>query len=172
MWGTAEERQPLVRARPRGHLAAVAAGEGAQPVAYDASTLRMAKMPGYDRSAAADNANVFHGREVRKVPTAAGGMGFVLQLVHAEDDPDGWTAPEVAGYDGWGHDSGRKWRNGALLESEGYERFRETFGPEAYTLHHRFYLHLDGANRMWLAAEDGCQGFPAPAKKGFMKLFG
>ena len=185
---------------------------------------------------------IFHGREIRRVPDAAGGMNFVLQLSHTDDDADGWTPQERAGYDGWGHDSGRQWRTGEMLEGEGFKTFRSTacgrghlrhigssaarchgrigerlpppgrsphqekpprpdacshgwrcrhetsrhatsadsfrrfrhagstFGPQAFTLHHRFYLHLDGRNRMWLSAEDGCEGTPSVAKK-FMGLF-
>lgn len=66
------------------------------------------------------------------------------------------TAGGVAGYDGWGHDGGRVWRKGQHLEAEGFRSFRSKFGAAAYTLHHRFYLHLDSQNRLWLAAEDGC----------------
>lgn len=50
------------------------------PVIYDASVNRMQNMPAYSQSADANDVNVFHGREVRKVPNAAGGMGFVLQV--------------------------------------------------------------------------------------------
>ena len=58
-----------------------------------ASMRRMAQVPGYDKSNYADDATFFHGREVRKVPNAAGGMNFVLQL-SAVDDKDGWVAGE------------------------------------------------------------------------------
>jgi len=85
-------------------------------------------------------------------------MGFVLQLVHSNEDPDGWTPPEVATYDGWGHDAGRTWRTAERLTSEGYANFPSTFGAEAFTLNHRCYFHLDGRNQLWLAAEDGCEG--------------
>ena len=133
-----------------------------QLVVHDAAIKRMASMPGYSKDARADNVKVFHGREVRKVADAAGGMGFVLQLSHAaEEDEEGWTPQERAGYDGWGHDSRRVWRDGKRLEKEGFKSFREKFGAAAYTLHHRFFLHLDGRNRLWLAAEDGCEGFPS-----------
>eukprot|EP00966_Prymnesium_polylepis_P237535 5493850-Prymnesium_polylepis.1 len=152
----------------RSHLAAVAAaaadGADAMPLIHDADTNRMNKMAAYDRSAAADNVRLFHGREVRKVPDAAGGMGFTIHLSLAgADDPEGWTAEELAGYDGWGHDSQRVWRTGERLEGEGFGTFRSKFGPEAFTLHHRFFLHLDSRDQMWLSAEDGCEGFPAPA---------
>ena len=50
--------------------------------------------PGYSQDAHADNVKVFHGREIRQVPNAAGGMGFVLQLSMAEGDPEGWTAED------------------------------------------------------------------------------
>jgi len=123
---------------------------------------KMQKMAKYTRSADADNVMVFHGREVREVPHAAGGMSFVLQLSHSDSsDKEGWTMQERAGYDGWGHDSRRTWRTGERLEQEGFLGFSSQFGGAAYTLHHRFYLHLDDRNRLWLAAEDGCEGFPA-----------
>ena len=77
----------------RTHLSNVAgSGGGGQPVVCDATTNRMAKMAGYEKSAFADNMKLFHGREIRKVPTAEGGMGFVLQLSLAGGgDPEGWT---------------------------------------------------------------------------------
>ena len=43
-------------------------------------------------------------------------------------------------------------------------------GEKAFTLHHRFYLHLDRSNQLWLSAEDGCEGRPAKAAE--RKLFG
>jgi hypothetical protein len=142
----------------RSHLADVAKN-GGDVTLYDASKARMASIPDYSKSAFADNMKLFHGREVRKVPTASGGMGFVLQLSLADgDDPEGWTPQEIAGYDGWGHDVSRVWRTGEMLESEGYKSFQSTFGPSAFTLHHRFYLHLDRSNGLWLSAEDGCEG--------------
>lgn len=61
-------------------------------------------------------------------------------------------------YSGWLSDQQRRWRNGSLLRSEGFDTFEARFGPEAFTLHHRFYLHRDGAGAVWLAAEDGCEG--------------
>lgn len=147
----------------RNHLANVAKDGrcSLQPFVFDRATDRMAKMPGYSRDANADNVKLFHGREVRQVPTAAGGMGFVLQLSLAGDDPEGWTPQELAGYDGWGHDSHRTWRNAERLESEGFTTFRSKFGSSAFALHHRFYLHLDRDNQLWLSAEDGCEGCPA-----------
>merc|ERR1711879_1051047 len=96
------------------------------------------------------------------VTNAAGGQGCVLQLCLAnEADPEGWTPHEVDDYNGWAHDSGRPWRRGQQLESEGFEGFTRKFGDAAYTLHHRFYLHFDGRNQIWLSAEDGCEGEPA-----------
>ncbi|KAJ1452555.1 hypothetical protein M885DRAFT_310312 [Pelagophyceae sp. CCMP2097] len=150
--------QLVLTDRLRTKLAAAAGGSGAQPVVYGAATARMAQMPGYGRSAFADDVTLFHGREVRSVPDAAGGMNFVLQLSASADDPDGWTEKEITEYDGWGHDQGRNWRKGETLPSEGYSKFHEQFGPTAYSLHHRFYLHLDNRNRLWLSAEDGCEG--------------
>ena len=52
---------------------------------------RMFMTPGYSQDADADNVRIFHGREIRQVPHASGGMGFVLQLSMAEGDPEGWT---------------------------------------------------------------------------------
>jgi len=128
----------------------------------DSTTYRMHRLEGYEQSAKADNLGIFHGREIRQVPWAEGGRGFVLHLSLADgQDPEGWTAQEIAGYDGWGHDSGRDWRIGPRLEKEGFTNFCTKFGPQSFALHHRFYLHMDTLNRMWLSAEDGCEGTPA-----------
>lgn len=99
----------------RARLLAVAQGGGAaaasQPNVFDATMQRMMQTPGYQQNADADNVQYFHGREVRKVKSAAGGMGFVLHLSDTDDaDPEAWTPGERADYDGWGHDS----RYGAL----------------------------------------------------------
>ena len=149
----------------RAQLSDVAAGGSSdprQPVVYDPAINKMHRLPGYTQDASADGATIFHGREVRSVPHAAGGMSFVLHLSDAQsDDPEGWTSQEVEGYDGWGHDGGRTWRKGARLEAEGFTGFRSRFGAAAYTLHHRFYWHWDRLDRLWLAAEDGCEGFPS-----------
>ena len=156
-----------------------------QPVIFDASKTRMSQTANYVQSASADNVAIFHGREIRQVPDAAGGMGMVLQLSLAssseaeeeEKDPQGWTAQEIQRYDGWGHDSGREWRKAQQLHEEGFSNFAQQFGPSAYSLHHRFYLHHDRANRLWLSAEDGCEGTPvdvSPNKKSgvLSNLFG
>jgi len=129
-----------------------------QPVVFDASVRRMAQIPDYSESSFADNTVFFHGREVRKVPTAAGGMGMVLQLVSVKGDPEGWSDEELREYNGWGHDSGRKWRNAADHAGEGNSIYQEKFGPSAFGLHHRFYWHFDRNNGLWLSAEDGCEG--------------
>jgi len=129
------------------------------PVVYDASMARMMSIPNYRQSSDADDVNVFYGREVRKVPNATGGMGFVLQLVSSKEDPEGWTTQEVAEYNGWAHDSGRKWRKSADHALEGNEAYSGRFGSNAFGLHHRFYWHLDARNNLWLSAEDGCEGF-------------
>jgi len=165
----------------REHLVNVAASEEEeqqQPLVFDASKPRMFHIPDYTKNGLADNTRLFHGREIRKVPNAAGGMGFVLHLSLAspsdgknsltENDPEGWTEQEVEGYDGWGHDVGRIWRTGEKLEEEGVVGFREKFGKDSFGLHHRFYLHLDGRDRLWLSAEDGCEGTPA-GKHSIMK---
>ena len=57
------------------------------------------------------------------------------------------------------------------LEDEGVAGFRERYGPNSFTLNHRFYLHLDNTNQLWLSAEDGCEGrLVDPGEK--KKLFG
>ena len=61
-------------------------------------------------------------------------------------------------YDGWAHDASRRWRKSQQLVQEGFRNFNEKFGADAFTLHHRFYLHRDTRGRLWLAAEDGCEG--------------
>ncbi len=143
-----------------GIATAAAAGDASsQIVVADKSVDRMAYIPGYRKSADADERIYFHGREVRKVPNAEGGMGFVLQLSHSKSDPEGWTTHEVEGYDGWGHDTKRKWRTGKILQEEGCKDFISKFGPVAFTLNHRFYFHEDSSKRLWLSAEDGCEGY-------------
>jgi hypothetical protein len=133
-----------------------------QPVIFDSSKFRMHNVPDYEQSAFADNVHIFHGREIRKAPHASGGMGLVLQLSLAGgDDPEGWTSQEVAGYDGWGHDGGRVWRTGDRLVKEGFATFQQKYGPKAFSLNHRFYFHYDSSGKMWLSAEDGCEGTPA-----------
>eukprot|EP00418_Pyrodinium_bahamense_P008911 CAMPEP_0179103918 /NCGR_PEP_ID=MMETSP0796-20121207/48178_1 /TAXON_ID=73915 /ORGANISM="Pyrodinium bahamense, Strain pbaha01" /LENGTH=242 /DNA_ID=CAMNT_0020801845 /DNA_START=1 /DNA_END=729 /DNA_ORIENTATION=+ len=152
--------------RLKEHLARVAQDVSCakqQPKIFDASFDRLFKIEGYAKSPDADNMCIFHGREVRQVPTAAGGQECVLQLSLAnEADPEGWTEREIGDYNGWAHDSQRPWRRGDQLEREGFEDFQAKFGEAAYALHHRFYLHLDGKGAMWLSAEDGCEGEPWP----------
>merc|ERR1711988_342587 len=110
----------------REHLGKVATDKSAQqPVIFDACMDRMAKIPSYAKSAAADNVNVFHGREVRSASSANGGQGCVLQLsLVNEGDAEGWTSAEIKDYNGWGHDSRRPWRKGAQLENEGCQGYR------------------------------------------------
>mmetsp|Transcript_123877 Transcript_123877/g.264024 ORF Transcript_123877/g.264024 Transcript_123877/m.264024 type:complete len:207 (-) Transcript_123877:180-800(-) len=148
----------------REHLAQVAQSEsatGQQPVIRDAFMDRLGKTPGYAKTADADNVLIFHGREVRQVANATGGGGCVLQLCMANAaDPEGWTRQEIGDYNGWAHDTSRPWRKGQQLEREGFQGFKSKFGEAAYTLHHRFYLHFDRRNQMWLSAEDGCEGEP------------
>ncbi|GMH47059.1 hypothetical protein TrLO_g4267 [Triparma laevis f. longispina] len=150
----------------RSRLLEVAGSENAsnQPVVADSSKRRMHQLEDYEKSAHADNISYFHGREIRNVPDAAGGRGFVLQLSDSVDDPEGWSAQEVSTYDGWGHDSGRQWRKTDDWESEGV-KMREKFGESAFGLNHRFYLHYDDQDNFWLSAEDGCEGKAAEAKR-------
>ena len=78
----------------RSHLAGLASTGGDQLVVHGADKARMALIPGYSQSSAADDLQVFHGREIRNVPNAAGGMQFVLHLSLANgDDPEGWCVP-------------------------------------------------------------------------------
>lgn len=128
------------------------------PVIYDANCSSMMNIPSYNKSASADDVNVFHGREIRKVANAAGGMGFVLQLTSSKDDPEGWSKQEIDEYNGWKHDSGRNWRKASDQASEGNALYGQKFGAVAYGLHHRFFWHLDPRNGLWLSAEDGCEG--------------
>jgi hypothetical protein len=141
----------------RGDLLAQAE-KGEAPVIYGANFNFMNKIPTYKESAEADEINVFHGREVRKVEKAAGGMGFVLHLSSSKDDPEGWSSQEIKEYNGWAHDSGRKWRKASEHAAEGNELYRQKFGPAAFGLQHRFYWRLDKQNGLWLSAEDGCEG--------------
>ena len=163
----------------RRHLEGVAAAgehDAGQPRVYPASVRRMAQIPdGYAQDAAADNVRVFHGREVRQV-AGLGDMGMAIHLSLAGgDDPEGWTPQEISEYSGWLSDRQRRWRNADLLTAEGFDSFSAKFGAEAFTLHHRFYLHLDDKGGLWLAAEDGCEGVAqpsAPKSKSPFSLFG
>ena len=125
-------------------------------VLNDETKTMMSKLPGYSRSSSADDACVFHGREVRDAKGFASTM--VLQLVASHDDPEGWTPGELADYSGWGHDKGRKWRKASEHAKEGNNLYGGKFGAAAFGLHHRCYWHLDSQNGLWLAAEDGCEG--------------
>jgi len=143
-----------------------------QPVVYDMDKVRMNQIPNYNQNAIADNVNVFHGRELRNIPHAKGGFGFVLQLSHSETDPEGWSSEEVQSYDGWKHDVSRQWRKADDYEAEGFEAFKDKFGENAYGLNHRFYLHYDRQGRMWLSAEDGCEGTPSAGRNPVQRLLG
>ena len=127
-------------------------------ILHDASCTVMSRIPNYRQTAEADEVGVFHGREVRKVVGAAGGMGFVLQLTSSNDDPEGWSAAEIQEYNGWMHDTGRNWRKAGDHAKEGNELYGTKFGSSAFGLQHRCYWHLDRENGLWLSAEDGCEG--------------
>lgn len=119
----------------------------------------MSDLPGYKTTASADDVTFFHGREVRNVKDAAGGMGFVLELSSGScEDKEGWTAGERADYNGWKHDSQRPWRTAAQFESDGCQNFKERYGEKSYGLHHRFFFRFDSKGSLWLSAEDGCEG--------------
>ena len=168
----------------KSHLQSVASSNDKQPILHPSSQSLMSRIPNYQKSTYADNISTFHGREIRRVPNANGGMGFVLQLSYSDPttysnagtndgkavDPQGWSSEEISTYDGWRGDSFRKWRNAETYESEGFSDFKSTFGNEAYGLNHRFYLHLDNGGKMWLSAEDGCEGTPKEAGNLFGKI--
>ena len=184
----------------RSHLQGVASSEDAQPVIHPASQSMMNLTPDYAKSSFADNISIFHGRELRKIPQANGGMSFVLQLSYADPsascveineskgavagkgadvawtgeamDPQGWSRQEIDTYDGWRSDRFRQWRNRGMYEEEGYSTFGKEFADDAFGLNHRFYLHYDKQNRMWLSAEDGCEGTPSEGKSLMGKLGG
>lgn len=180
----------------KSHLETVAKdNQEQQPIMHPASQPLMSRIPNYTKSANANNLSIFHGRELRKIPTANGGMGFVLQLSYADPtgvespdvsggkgadvgwngaavDPQGWSKEEIATYDGWRGDSFRQWRKGPMYESEGFGTFSKEFGNEAYGLNHRCFLHLDDQERMWLSAEDGCEGTPSAGRSLMGKLGG
>jgi hypothetical protein len=152
----------------RRHLSEVAdAGESdaRQPVVHPAEARRMAHLELYARDAAADDVRVFHGREVRDVP----GVGMLIHLSLADPeaaDPEGWSRGEREDYAGWLSDRQRRWRDGPSLAREGgFADFPERFGPDAFCLHHRFYLHADARGGIWLAAEDGCEGVAQPRRR-------
>jgi hypothetical protein len=215
------------------HLEPIASSptlEQQQPIIHPASQSLMSRVYNFNKSSYADNRSIFHGREIRKVSNARGGMGFVLQLSCADDfhgddndgeeegdlttttltggsraniqitksitgentmlpkganaiwngqpvDPQGWSLSEITTYDGWRSDTFRQWRNARMYESEaegggGYTNFSKEMGKDAYGLHHRFFLHYDDRGRMWLCAEDGCEGTPVNLKAKNKGLFG
>ena len=168
-----------------------------QPIIHPASQPLMCRTPNYQKSASANNISIFHGRELRKIQSANGGMGFVLQLSYADPsgvsagvdggvgnagkgadaawsgnavDPQGWSEEEISTYDGWRSDSVRQWRNRERYESEGFDTFSEQFGKDGFGLNHRCFLHLDDQSRMWLSAEDGCEGTPSEGRSLMGKL--
>ncbi|EED91018.1 predicted protein [Thalassiosira pseudonana CCMP1335] len=170
----------------KSHLQKVSTSQPDRPIMHPASQPLMNRIPDYYKSSYADNIGLFHGREIRRVPNANGGMGFVLQLSYADPttfsnkesndgkavDPQGWSSEEITTYDGWRGDTYRKWRNAATYVDEGFDSFSSQFGKEAYGLNHRFYLHLDNQNRMWLSAEDGCEGTPKDGSGGLLGKLG
>merc|ERR1740139_156609 len=67
---------------------------------------------------------------------------------------------------------GRVWRKADVYESEGWADFKKSFGDKAYGLNHRCYWHLDRQNKLWLSAEDGCEGvYPPSPKRKVLGLF-
>mmetsp|Transcript_9566 Transcript_9566/g.22337 ORF Transcript_9566/g.22337 Transcript_9566/m.22337 type:complete len:200 (+) Transcript_9566:334-933(+) len=190
--------QLVLTDRLKSHLQRVASEKDGddQPVIHPASQPLMNRIPEYRKSSFADNKTIFHGRELRKIPKANGGMGFVLQLSYADEadveelgqqsagkgadgswsgeavDPQGWSAQEIATYDGWRGDSFRQWRNAKMYNDEGWDCVAEMNSEEMFGLNHRFYLHYDDRGRMWLSAEDGCEGTPSEGSGGLLGRLG
>ena len=85
----------------------------------------MASLPGYARDASADDATIFHGREIRGVTGARGGVSMVIHLSLANgEDPEGWTSGEREDYAGWLSDRQRRWRDGNVFAEEGFAGFK------------------------------------------------
>ena len=202
--------QLVLSDRLRSHLDDVASSSPAepsgmeqQPIIRPSSQSLMNRVPDYDRSSQADNVSTFHGRELRGIPNANGGMGFVLQLSYADPsgktttasssaedgivpsgkgadsawdgravDAQGWSTEEIATYDGWRSDRVRRWRDAKTYAAEGFEDFTKVFDEGAYGLNHRFFLHYDDGGRMWLCAEDGCEGTPSERGGGLLGTIG
>jgi hypothetical protein len=87
-------------------------------------------------------------------------------------DAQGWSTEEIATYDGWRSDRVRQWRNAKAYADEGFGDFAMVFGDDAYGLNHRFFLHYDDRGRMWLCAEDGCEGTPSERGGGLLGKIG
>jgi len=170
------------------HLKSVAAdssseGKQKQPIIHPASQSLMSRTPDYKKSSFADNIFSFHGRELLSYADPSATLGEVSSTSTAGKgadaawngspvDPQGWSKEEIATYDGWRSDQFRQWRKCSMYEDEGYSTFGQEFGNEAFGLNHRFFLHLDNQNKMWLSAEDGCEGTPADGSSIMKKLGG
>merc|ERR1719269_183512 len=90
--------------------------------------------------------------EKRAVFDFCGGMMFQLVLTDAlVEKLKGPDAPKVVI-----HDAATR----RMAQVPGYDKsnfadvagFRERYGPNSFTLNHRFYLHLDNTNQLWLSA--------------------
>ena len=163
---------PGAEGTPRGRSPPPVRTTRRQPKLYDASVARMSMKPdGYAKDASADDATVFHGREVRKVSAArtAPASTMFIHLCRGQGrHREGWSAEEIEEHSGWMSDrgGGGRWRDGGVCAAEaGADWYRAKFGPEAFGLHHRFYLHLDGGDNFWLSAEDGCEGVAQSKQK-------
>lgn len=71
----------------KSHLQSIASSSSKQPIIHPQSQSLMSRIPNYTKSSKANNISIFHGRELRGIQGANGGMGFVLQLSYA--DPEG-----------------------------------------------------------------------------------
>ncbi|KAL3793576.1 hypothetical protein ACHAW5_002856 [Stephanodiscus triporus] len=151
-----------------------------QPIVRPASQSLMNRVPDYERSSHADNiyADPYGTRTTTTSTSAVDGV--VVPSGKGADsawdgravDDQGWSNEEIATYDGWRSDRVRQWRNARTYAAEGFDRFSEVFGDKAYGLNHRFFLHYDDRGRMWLCAEDGCEGTPSEGGRGLMGKIG
>ena len=160
-----------------GEVAAAGPDDPRQPKLYDASVARMSMKPdGYAKDASADDATVFHGREVRKVSAAPHGSTstmFIHLSLASGDDAEGWSAEEIEEYSGWMSDRGRRWRDGGVYAAEaGADWYRAKFGPEAFGLHHRFYLHSTEAITSGCPRRMGARAWRSPSRSPRSTLAG
>jgi hypothetical protein len=100
------------------------------------------------------------------------GKGADLAWDGRAADAQGWSAEETATYDRWRSDRVRRWRDAGTYAAEGFGDPSRVFGDGAYGLNHRFLLHYDDGGRMWLSAEDGCEGTPSEGGGGLLGKIG
>ena len=62
-------------------------------------------------------------------------------------DAEGWTQQEIAEYDGWGHDSSRRWRKAPQLQKESAFPLSENCSMTLYTNRRGFRTLLQSLGR-------------------------